>query len=50
MAEDTGRARLGRGLAALIGDVAAETGQAGATGSTRGLRKIPIEFLRPNPK
>ncbi len=38
--------RLGRGLAALLGG--AET-LAAAT-RTRGLQKIPIEFLRPNPR
>ena len=50
MAEDNGRPRLGRGLAALIGDVTVETGQSSAAGNNRGPRKIPVEFLRPNPK
>lgn len=45
---DEARSRLGRGLAALIGDVGAEA----ATGerATRGQRRVPIEFLRPNPR
>src|SRR5262245_39288272 len=44
---DDGRSRLGRGLAALIGDVGAE-----ATTSDRGRsqRRVPIEFLKPNPR
>ncbi len=46
MAEEP-RARLGRGLAALIGD----TGQEGpALARGRGQKKVPIEFLRPNPR
>lgn len=48
MADENGRPRLGRGLAALIGDVAVETGAGAQAG--RGPRKIPVEFLRPNPK
>ncbi len=41
------RPRLGRGLAALIGDSAPEpTYRAAATGQKR----IPIEFIRPNPR
>jgi ParB family chromosome partitioning protein len=46
MAEETPRSRLGRGLAALIGDVGDE---AAAVERTRGQRRVPIEFLRPNP-
>jgi ParB family chromosome partitioning protein len=46
MAEE-GRPRLGRGLAALIGDAGDE---APAIERTRGQRRIPIEFLRPNPR
>ena len=46
---DDGRSRLGRGLAALMGDVSAE-----ATTTTperaRSLRRVPIEYLRPNPR
>jgi ParB family chromosome partitioning protein len=48
MADDGARSRLGRGLAALIGDVGGET-QAVERGS-RHQRKVPIEFLRPNPR
>ena len=47
MAEDMQRRRLGRGLAALIGDVG---GEVGAIDRARSQRKIPIEFLRPNPR
>ncbi|MCC2099514.1 MAG: ParB/RepB/Spo0J family partition protein [Hyphomicrobiales bacterium] len=46
MADET-RPRLGRGLAALIGDGTAETG---AIDQSRGQKKVPIEFVRPNPK
>ena len=45
MAEDS-RSRLGRGLAALMGD-AAETR---APERGRQQRRVPIEFLRPNPR
>lgn len=47
MAEETGRSRLGRGLAALIGDVGDETA---AMERARGQRRVPVEFLRPNPR
>jgi ParB family chromosome partitioning protein len=47
MADDAHRARLGRGLAALIGDVGDEM-DVGDRG--RGQRRIPVEFLRPNPR
>jgi ParB family chromosome partitioning protein len=43
---DDGRSRLGRGLAALIGD-AAETP---SVERARQQRRVPIEFLKPNPK
>ena len=46
MAEEA-RPRLGRGLAALIGDAGAETQ---AIERLRGQRLVPIEFLRPNPR
>jgi ParB family chromosome partitioning protein len=46
MADKTG-SRLGRGLAALIGDVGDETPM---TERARGQRRVPIEFLRPNPR
>jgi ParB family chromosome partitioning protein len=46
MAED-GRSRLGRGLAALIGDVGDETK---VVERARGTRKAPIEFVKANPR
>lgn len=46
MAEDNPRMRLGRGLAALLGDVGNE---AAAESRNRAQRRVPIEFLRPNP-
>jgi ParB family chromosome partitioning protein len=42
------RRRLGRGLAALIGDDA-ESQRPAAPADTRGLRYVPIELLRANP-
>ena len=45
MAEET-RSRLGRGLAALIGDAGDES----AAVSRARQKKVPIEFLRPNPR
>jgi len=48
MAED-GRSRLGRGLAALMGDVGEET-KATAASARATTRKVPIEFIRPNPR
>src|ERR687887_804104 len=45
---DDGRSRLGRGLAALMGDVGAETTSALERGRTQ--RRVPIEYLRPNPR
>ena len=47
MAED-GRSRLGRGLAALIGDVGDETKVVERGG--RATRKAPIEFVKANPR
>jgi ParB family chromosome partitioning protein len=47
MAEEAPRSRLGRGLAALIGDAGDESG---AIDRARGQRRVPIEFLRPNPR
>ena len=44
MAEEATRSRLGRGLAALIGDVGAES----SVERPRGQRKLPISSLRPN--
>ncbi|MPZ41388.1 MAG: ParB/RepB/Spo0J family partition protein [Rhizobiales bacterium] len=46
MAED-GRTRLGRGLAALIGDVGDESRTAERSRTTR---KAPIEFVKANPR
>jgi ParB family transcriptional regulator, chromosome partitioning protein len=47
MADEPSRSRLGRGLAALIGDVGDEVS---AIERARGQRKVPVEFLRPNPR
>ena len=46
MADKTG-SRLGRGLASLIGDVG---GEAAHVDRPRNQRKVPIEFLKPNPR
>ena len=48
MSEEFPRQRLGRGLAALLGD-APET-PAAQREPARGGRRAPVEFLRPNPK
>lgn len=45
MAEE--RSRLGRGLAALIGDVGDETA---AVDRARGQKRVPIEYVKANPK
>lgn len=48
MADDVARpSRLGRGLAALIGDVGEETA---AVDRLRATRKVPVSFLRANPR
>jgi ParB family chromosome partitioning protein len=47
MTEETSRSRLGRGLAALIGDVGDENA---VLERTRSQRRVPIEFLKPNPR
>jgi len=44
---DEARSRLGRGLASLIGDVG---GEAAHLERPRAHRKVPIEFLKPNPR
>jgi ParB family chromosome partitioning protein len=44
---DDGRSRLGRGLAALIGDVGEETKK---TERARSQRRVPVEFITPNPR
>jgi ParB family chromosome partitioning protein len=47
MREDGGKSRLGRGLAALMGDVGEETRKAEPS---RNQRRVAIEFLKPNPR
>jgi ParB family transcriptional regulator, chromosome partitioning protein len=47
MAEEAARSRLGRGLAALMGDVGDETA---AIERTRSQKRVPVEFLHPNPR
>jgi ParB family transcriptional regulator, chromosome partitioning protein len=47
MAEENPRMRLGRGLAALLGDVGTEEV---AETRNRAQRRVPIEFLRANPQ
>jgi len=47
MADESARSRLGRGLAALMGDVGQETK---AVEQGRSQRRVPIEFLKPNPR
>jgi len=47
MVEDAARSRLGRGLAALMGDVGDETA---AMDRTRSQKRVPVEFLRSNPR
>jgi len=47
MAEELGRSRLGRGLASLIGDMGTE---ASTVEKARPPRRLPIEFLRANPR
>src|SRR5215470_10062389 len=48
MAEETHRSRLGRGLASLIGDVAPDAEP--TPERVRAQRRVPIEFLKPNPR
>src|SRR5437763_5941319 len=47
MIDEHGKSRLGRGLAALIGDVGDE---AAVLERQRSQRRVPIEFLKPNPR
>ena len=47
MADDASRSRLGRGLASLMGDVGVETH---AAERMRSQRRVPIEFVKPNPR
>lgn len=44
---DSGQKRLGRGLAALIGEMG--DGEQAAVDAARNQRRVPIEFLVPNP-
>src|ERR1700751_371114 len=46
LAEDPTRSRLGRGMAALIGDMAAET----SGDRPRGQRRVATASLHPNPR
>ena len=46
---EEGRSRLGRGLAALIGDIGADNATMTAE-RARNQRRVPIEYLRPNPR
>ncbi|BCP55784.1 chromosome partitioning protein ParB [Kaistia sp. 32K] len=48
--EDGSRRRLGRGLAALIGDVGAAQDAVASDPRSRNSRRVPVEFLRPNPR
>jgi ParB family transcriptional regulator, chromosome partitioning protein len=53
MAEQAARSRLGRGLAALIGDVKVEAVPAAASASAergKGQKRLPVAFVRPNPR
>ncbi|MCC6776735.1 MAG: ParB/RepB/Spo0J family partition protein [Hyphomicrobiales bacterium] len=45
---DDGRSRLGRGLAALIGDIGSE--RTAAPERTRTQRRVAIDLLKPNPR
>src|SRR3954469_5709115 len=47
MADEMAKPRLGRGLAALIGEVGDEMN---VVERARGQRRVPVEFLRPNPR
>jgi ParB family chromosome partitioning protein len=51
---DDGRSRLGRGLAALMGDVGEETRPGAAAPAapdrSKAQRRVPIELLKPNPR
>ncbi|MEH3118453.1 MAG: ParB/RepB/Spo0J family partition protein [Methylorubrum populi] len=50
MADDAARPRLGRGLAALIGDFSDDAPEDATRASDRPQRKVAVEFLRPNPR
>ena len=46
MAEEPNKSRLGRGLAALIGDM----GEEASVERARPQRRLPVAFIRPNPR
>jgi ParB family chromosome partitioning protein len=50
MAEEGARSRLGRGLAALIGDAKPDLAATPVDRGPRPPRRLPVGFLRPNPK
>ncbi|CAO4149887.1 Chromosome-partitioning protein ParB [Methylorubrum aminovorans] len=50
MADDAARPRLGRGLAALIGDFSDDAPEEAARSTGHPQRKVAVEFLRPNPR
>jgi ParB family chromosome partitioning protein len=50
MVESTTRNRLGRGLAALIGDVESTAAEPATVDHGRSQRRLPVAFLRPNPR
>jgi ParB family transcriptional regulator, chromosome partitioning protein len=47
---DDGKSRLGRGLAALMGDVGEETKETKNSERAKAQRRVPIEFIKPNPR
>ena len=50
MADSATRNRLGRGLAALIGDVESVAAEPAGSDHGRSQRRLPVAFLRPNPR
>src|ERR1051326_4080780 len=48
MAEEAARSRLGGGVAARIGDAGGE--ESAVIDLARGQRRVPVEFLQPNPR
>ena len=50
MVDGPARNRLGRGLAALIGDVEAPVAEPANDRARGGQRRLPVAFLRPNPR
>ena len=49
MVEELTRARLGRGIAALIGDADEDFGRHDRAGGRASAKRVPVEFLRRNP-